>query len=381
LVPRRRDTVGGGDGRPRAGTDTWFGVEAFMRVRRGSLGTAVAVVIGVAAGLVCATAATADTPKCEQIVRTVGLSTLDSSTFRLVGELCQRGASSVPTVQLLVHGLTYDHNYWDFAAGQSYVDAAVAAGYATFNIDRIGVGQSDRPPNASVLTTGSEAYVLHQLVQALRAGTIGGVPFAKVVTVGHSFGSQTVAAEAAKYGDVDGAILTGALHQTTTETYSEVLPVFHLAQLDPKFTGTGVPIGYLTTIPGTRGAIFFSMPQADPGVIATDEALKQTATDGEVATVTNGTLQSQNIDVPVLLAVGEHDKLFCNAVLSCLNSQAVLAREQGSYGPQACLEAFVLPGAGHSINLHRNAEEWFNAGISWIDRRVGVTTGPPAQVC
>lgn len=38
-------------------------------------------------------------------------------------------------MQLLVHGATYNHLYWDFPHGPgyySYVDAATAAGYATF---------------------------------------------------------------------------------------------------------------------------------------------------------------------------------------------------------------------------------------------------------
>jgi pimeloyl-ACP methyl ester carboxylesterase len=198
-------------------------------------------------------------------------------------------------VQVLVHGLTYDHTYWDFPAAtddQSYVAAATAAGYATFNIDRIGVGASTRPANASVLTTGSASYVLHQVVQALRAGQIGGRAFPRVMTVGHSFGSQAVAKEAGVYGDVDGVVLSGSLHDTTIETFTQVLPQFYPAQLDPKF-GLSTPAGYLTTIPGTRGAIFYDLSDADLTVVAADEQLKQTATDGEIATVTNGSLETR----------------------------------------------------------------------------------------
>ena len=38
--------------------------------------------------------------------------------------------------------------------------------------------------------------------------------------------------------------------------------------------------------------------------------------------------------------------------LSCATASAILAREKANYAPQACLQAYVLPHAGHSINLH-----------------------------
>jgi pimeloyl-ACP methyl ester carboxylesterase len=350
-------------------------------LRRSSILTLLAVV-GLVGAHTAPAAATAGVT-CQSVTRTVTLSALDVVPRQLAGWLCWRGALNVTTVQVLVHGLSYDHHYWDFpapTADQSYVAAATAAGYATFNIDRIGVGASTRPGNGLVLTTGSAAYVLHQVVQALRAGQIGGNAFHKVITVGHSFGSQAVAKEAGVYGDVDGVILSGSLHDTTVQTFTHVLPQFYPAQLDPKF-GLQVPAGYLTTIPGTRGAIFYNPANVDLAVVATDEQLKQTATDGEIATVTNGNLETGDITAPVLVAVGQTDALFCNATLSCADAQAVLARESGDFAAAACLDGYVLPMAGHSINLHVNAPDWFAAALDWTDRRVGTTNRPPAQPC
>jgi hypothetical protein len=119
----------------------------------------------------------------------------------------------------------------------------------------------------------------------------------------------------------------------------------------------------------------------DLGVVATDEQLKQTATDGEVATVTNGNLETRDITAPVLVAVGQTDALFCNATLSCADSQAVLARESGDFTAAACLDAYVLPSAGHSINLHLNAPDWFAATRDWTDRRIGTLGRSPTQAC
>jgi len=50
----------------------------------------------------------------------------------LWGQLCYRGSQEPAIVQLLVHGVTYNHLYWNFPHGNgyySYVDAATAAGY------------------------------------------------------------------------------------------------------------------------------------------------------------------------------------------------------------------------------------------------------------
>src|SRR5580692_6889128 len=65
----------------------------------------------------------------------------------LYGELCIPKGRTPNTVQLLVHGTTYNHNYWDWPENpdtHSHVRAALAAGYATFNIDRLGVGKSTK---------------------------------------------------------------------------------------------------------------------------------------------------------------------------------------------------------------------------------------------
>lgn len=57
----------------------------------------------------------------------------------------------VKTVQLLTHGATLDHTYWDIAPGYSYVDVASAAGYATLSYDQLGVGNSDHPDPIQVV--------------------------------------------------------------------------------------------------------------------------------------------------------------------------------------------------------------------------------------
>jgi pimeloyl-ACP methyl ester carboxylesterase len=220
-------------------------------------------------------------------------------------------------------------------------------------------------------------------VQRLRNGAIGGTAFGKVVLVGHSFGSEIVKYEAATYADVDGVIATGSMHDTTLEAFTVVSASLYPAFLDPKFASSGLAPGYLTTMPGTRGTDFYNTAFADPDVIALDETLKQTATTGEFSTIQDGERVTPQIHVPVLLPIGQQDLLFCGGTLSlpCANSAAILARESSHFSPQACLEAFVQPNSGHSINLHPNAHLWFEAATDWLNRRVGNGSVAPTQPC
>jgi pimeloyl-ACP methyl ester carboxylesterase len=324
---------------------------------------------------------------CTATTVPVHLSATDPTTYNLVGQLCSKGPLTGKTVQLLVHGLTYDHNYWDFPVQPqkySYLERASNAGYAVFAIDRIGVGNSDRPADANAVTVQSGAYILHQLAQGLRNGTIGGTAFPKVMLTAHSLGAAMSIYEAATYADVDGLIISGQLHQTNPLIYT-LLGNFYPAQLDPKFASAGLPAGYFTTVPNTRAAMFYSTHAADD-VIAQDEALKQTVTLGELSTLNDASAPSlsQQIHVPVLTSVGQQDVLFCNELfgLSCANQAAIMNREASAYSPDACLETHVLAKAGHSTNLHLNAPDWFTTAIDWTNRRIGSdATHPPTQPC
>jgi pimeloyl-ACP methyl ester carboxylesterase len=323
---------------------------------------------------------------CQQTAVPVTLTPTDVTSYHVVGWLCARGPAQGKTVELLVSGLTYDHNYWDLPYQPdtySYVRSVTSFGYATFNIDRIGVGSSDRPPGDAV-TMVSEGYVTHQIVQALRRGQVGNTPFAKVIGVGHSMGGGIWIYEASTYADVDGVIVADYLHQVNPAQQAVIGATMYPAQGDPRFAGRALPPGYVTTQPGTRGASFFNRGSADPAMLSRDEAMKQTATTGERVTLNfaRDVRFSQQIRVPTLLVVGEHDLLACTVGMSCANSAAILAREQADFSPQACLEAVVLAGAGHDTNLHPNALQWYVAAAGWATRRVGAGQQTrPTQQC
>ena len=89
--------------------------------------------------------------RCEEVSFPVTLSPGDANVYNVFGVLCSRGSIHHKTIQITLHGSTYSHLYWDWPfqpETYSYMRRATAAGYAVLNLDRIGIGQSDRPPAA-----------------------------------------------------------------------------------------------------------------------------------------------------------------------------------------------------------------------------------------
>ncbi|HEX9941473.1 MAG TPA: alpha/beta hydrolase [Thermoanaerobaculia bacterium] len=348
-----------------------------------------------AAALLCALAVAALVPssawaeqgglRCEEVTFPVTLSPSDATVYNVFGVLCSRGSLEHKTIQITLHGATYSHLYWDFPfqpEKYSYMRRATAAGYAVLNIDRIGIGQSDHPPAAAV-TIPANAHVVHQLVQALRGGDLivpsfGRISAERVVLVGHSLGSAISIQEAATYGDVDGVVLTGVSH-TVTPLLNQILLSLYPANLDPRFAARNIPDGYLTSLPGAR-PVFYYTPSADPLVIAIDDQTKETVTVAELDTALPALFQSGGVHAPVLVVVGDFDLAFCEAP-SC-SASGSLANEASFYPPDACAEAVAIPGAGHDLNLHLQAQAAYDTVLEWMDRRVGSdTNAPPPSPC
>jgi pimeloyl-ACP methyl ester carboxylesterase len=319
--------------------------------------------------------------RCEEVTFAVNLSPGDATVYNVFGVLCSRGSLEHKTIQITLHGATYSHLYWDFpfqTETYSYVRRATAAGYAVLSLDRIGIGQSDHPAS-DLITIESNAYVVHQIVQTLRGGSLvvpsfGRVSADRVALVGHSLGSVISMQEAGTYGDVDGVVLTGVSHNVTP-VLGDILSSLYPANLDPHFAGRNIPDGYLTSLPGLR-TIFYQAPFFDPLVVAIDDQTKETVTTAELATAVPALSLSSAIHVPVLVVVGDFDAAFCTAP-SC-SASGSLASEPGFYPADACAEAVAIPESGHDLNLHYTAPLTYSTILDWMDRRVGGDTRSPA---
>jgi pimeloyl-ACP methyl ester carboxylesterase len=283
-------------------------------------------------------------------------------------------------LQGLVPGGTYSRSYWDFPIGSSptgeplsYSGHMTAVGYATLAIDPLGTGGSSHPPSA-VVTIQAQAEAIHAVVQAARRGELG-VRYEKVVLVGHSLGTLTGYVEATTYRDVDGIIASGTSHRPGAAALVALFSRAQPAPLDPA-TRDEVPldVGYLS-LPGARD-VFYAGGAADPAVMEADEASRSPGPAAYLATlapyvVLTALLRTETIDVPVLIANGRGDAVFCaqggyGAGADCSDSAALRTAEAGFFAPGARLQAYVLGDAGHVINLVPGATEWFERAERWL---------------
>lgn len=277
-------------------------------------------------------------------------------------------------VDVLTAGSTYTRSYWDWPDGgalYSYVGRALADGRATVAYDRVGNGTSTNPIDDTLasaeITMASDAAVLHQLVSGVRA-----LGYQKVNSVGHSYGSGVVLAEAKKYADVSTVILTGYLHRPSNPA---VTAGNYPANQDDKFKDLNPPLdnGWLTTRVGARASGFHS-PSSDPALIALDEKNKDLVSltgllsflaDRNVAVGDN---ISNQITVPVLVVNGQEDAIFCYqpAVFNCADGAAVTANEAPFYAHAKSFKVYTVATSGHDLALHPTAGASYGIISSWL---------------
>ncbi|MEH1015478.1 alpha/beta hydrolase [Micromonospora sp. CPCC 206060] len=296
-----------------------------------------------------------------------------------MGDLCLPKFGTPKTVQLLVHGGTYGRTYWDFPYQPglySYREYANAAGYATFSVDSVGVGESSKP-HSSQITMAATAKALHDVITKLRAGNIGPVAFQKVIWVGHSMGSVTAWQGISTYGDVDAFIATGAVRPLSAAATNLVLADVIPASQDPKFAPLNLDAGYLAINPPARQAAFCYLPTVDPQVLAVDADNRQPLTVGpQVAVMEMLTASVQNsasvdITVPVLSVIGAKDNMYCAVdALDCTDYAAVQQAEAPYYANASDFDLIIVPETGHNLNLHYTAPFTFLSMLSWAATHV-----------
>ncbi|MBP2323976.1 pimeloyl-ACP methyl ester carboxylesterase [Kibdelosporangium banguiense] len=318
-----------------------------------------------------ATATTADTGtvRCSTVSVPVML-TLLPQTVR--GQLCLPADHTPRTVQLLVHGGTYNRTYWDIGDERySYQRDMAAAGFATFAIDCLGSGQSSQPLS-TLLTGTTQAAVVSQVVTKLRSGAVSGTTFDKVILVGHSMGSGIVVVTAATFHGVDGVILTGMTHSMDLLRLTGIfVDGVRPAILDPRLSQRGSDPGYVTTMPGTRG-VFHDPGDVTQAIVNADEAVKDqvpaTVVPDLISLAFAGPL-SAGINVPVLIANGTDDTLFC--AFACAGESELRTAEAPYFSPAAQLTVHLTPHAGHSVALSEHAAQHRTAIRNWMSERFG----------
>src|SRR6266480_1282682 len=113
-----------------------------------------------------ATASAQNEPmRCEDLTFAVAQAEGGAASDSIAATLCASGTINKKTIQILIHGATYDHHYWDFPyqpQTYSYARAMTSAGYAILNVDRVGYGASSHPTSGSSITLHTGAFNIHQ---------------------------------------------------------------------------------------------------------------------------------------------------------------------------------------------------------------------------
>jgi pimeloyl-ACP methyl ester carboxylesterase len=327
--------------------------------------------------------ASAPSTHCRDVSVPVSLTQGRPARYQIWGQLCTPGYRPAATVQVLIPGLNYSHVYWDFPFQPdhySYVRHANQAGYATFNLDRIGVGHSSHPASGDV-TLESNAYTIHQVIAALRGGAIAGHSFSSVMLVGHSYGSEIAKLESSIYRDADALVLTGSAHTVSPTAQQRLAQLGQPVDQVPRLAAE-VPAGdngYVTVQDAQRPELMYNAADADPHVITRDIATKETNTLGELATIgdANAPGTTERITVPILIVDGADDKLACAPDASDCTSAATLTAAEQPFYPHARVDAVVIPHAGHAINLHHNADLAYRSILAWT--RCALSTRTPSN--
>jgi pimeloyl-ACP methyl ester carboxylesterase len=309
------------------------------------------------------------TVTCRQQDVQVALAPDRPADQRIFTQLCSPNPAAGRVLHVLISGATYGKLAWDFPyqpERYSYVRALNRAGVATLNLDRLGMGASSHPDSADV-NVNTHIFIIHQLISAARTGAFG-VPFDKVVIVGHSYGSVIAYGVGNRYPhDVNGVIISGLQHEFDPAFLREFWGTLHPANEEGgRFAN--LDRGYLTSRPGDRH-LYYRAEAADPNVIALDEATKETFTTADARTFPPVMAESKGIRAPVLDVIGQFDRWFC-AGERCDGATSTTTRTRGSFADDICFEQYVIPGTGHDVNVHYESYRWFAVAAEWTERVV-----------
>ena len=279
----------------------------------------------------------------------------DGNTYTIAGFLYYKGSFHNRPLQVLVHGGTYNHNYWDVPTinGQSYSYARFMAeeGYALLAIDQLGAGESSKPAGDFV-TLNETASSLHQVLVRMRSGNNPvGHAFQQIVLVGHSFGSINSILVQATYHDADALVVTALGH------------VPHELPIPPELIIELAQFPYFPLPAPARSALFYFPDAADADVIAYDNLnLADLLTRGQLFTTFAAVFNPEADRVgavtgPVLVQLGEHDALWPSLYAG---GEAAFWTNASSVTVQS------LPSVGHSLNTHLDNKTGWRLIDQWI---------------
>ena len=270
----------------------------------------------------------------------------NGATHQIVGFRYDTFCNS-PTAILLMHGLSYTKEAWDFP-GYSVAQKLAAAGYAVFAIDRLGYGES-KLANGYNVTFEAYSDMAHQIVEQLRQQG-----FSHVVLGGHSAGAGETEYEAGVYGGVDAIMALGWHHRPSNQIGQDFFTGDNPRALQDSYE-------YFLGTPQHRAEMFYTAT-ADPDVVEADTKAAVLTPSGEILSI--GMQPSRfvvgNIKVPVFLQFSDGDRLF---------EPQYADMHKGEFFDSPSVTVDMVPDAGHTFMLTKNGRIGADHMVDWLRKQ------------
>jgi pimeloyl-ACP methyl ester carboxylesterase len=251
------------------------------------------------------------------------------------------------TAVLLLHGLSYTKESWDFP-GYSVAQRIAKAGYTVVAIDRLGYGES-KLENGHMVAHENMAGMAIQVVEQLRKQG-----FQHVVLGGHSAGAGATEFGAGALGGVDAIMALGWHHRPSNQLGQDFFTGDTPRALQDDYE-------YFLGTPEHRAEMFYE-PDADPAVVEADTKAAVLTPSGEILTINKqpSRFVVGKIKVPVFLQFGEKDRMF-------ELEYAKMHAEEFRSSPSATVD--IVPGAGHTFMLTKNGLAGTDRLVNWLRSR------------
>ncbi|KAL8935506.1 MAG: hypothetical protein Q9211_004665 [Gyalolechia sp. 1 TL-2023] len=300
-----------------------------------------------------------------------------SGPQKIYGQYCEPTTNNQArntTLQLLVHGNSYDHQYFNAfdpipsSLANSWAAYANFQGYPTLAIDRLCIGKSSHPDPVNVCQAPYQAELYDALITILRSSTKLSIPtnWKKIIWVGHSFGSILGTQISTNHPNaIDAFVQTGISIPTPDENPlpGELASGYvQASSYDPdRFPPAIYQPGYLVTSSKEgRANTFYSNPLADywPALYDRDFDKKDTLALGEA--LTQDVYNSTSYANPVYVLTGKQDAVFCgngSRLLGTPDCAEELPATKLFYPavPASKFEYYAQPNARHCHQMHYTA--------------------------
>jgi len=249
-----------------------------------------------------------------------------------------------PTAVLLMHGLSYTKEAWDFP-GYSVAQKLAEAGYAVFAIDRLGYGES-KLANGYNVTFEAYGDMAHQIVEQLR-----GQGFQHVALGGHSAGAGETEYEAGMYGGVDAIMALGWHHRPSNQVGQDFLTGDNPRALQDSYE-------YFLGTPAHRAEMFYTAT-ADPDVVDADTKSAVLTPSGEILSIGLQTSRFVvgNIKVPVFLQFADGDRLF---------EPQYADMHKGEFSSSKSVTVDMVKDAGHALMTTKGGLTGADRMVDWL---------------